>query len=427
MNSARVEKNYEIAREIYADYGVDTEKVLKEFDEIPVSIPCWQGDDIGGFELKAGGASGGIMATGDYPGKPRSVEELRLDMEKAMEYIPGKLKINLHASYGEDYDKDIDRDEYTPKYFEKWVQWAKEKGVGLDFNATTFGHPYAQDGLTISHPDETIRKFWVRHMTAARKIAAYIGMELKQPCVYNTWVQDGMKDMPADRMLYRRLMKESFDEILSEKISPDYVYDALEPKLFGIGVESYTVGSNDFYLSYHQYARANGIGNTIMNLDMGHFHPMESVADKISSVMLFSDKFMAHFTRGIRWDSDHVVINDDNTNDMMREIVRSGVLKDTFIGTDYFDATINRVAAWVIGTRATEKALLGAMLEPSALLKEAELQKDYTKRLVLMDEFKSLPLNAVWEKYCMDKNTAPDAGWLEDLKKYEREVMFKRA
>lgn len=421
-----IEKSYEIAKEIYGDLGVNTDEVLKKFDRIPVSIPCWQGDDVGGFELHAGGVSGGILATGNYPGKPRTVGELRRDMEKSIEYIPGPVKMNLHSSYGENYEPDVDRDNYAPRHFANWVNWAKEKGIGLDFNCTTFGHPMADDGLTISNPKENVRGFWVRHMTAARRIAAYMGKELGRVCVYNTWVQDGMKDMPADRMLYRRLMKDSFDQILSEKITADYVCDALEPKLFGIGSESFTVGSNDFYLSYHGYARANGIGNTVMNLDMGHFHPTEGIADKMSAVMLFSDKVMVHFTRGVRWDSDHVVINNDQVNDTMHEIVRAGILDNVFLGTDYFDATINRVAAWVIGTRATKRALLGAMLEPFHLLKKAELEGDFTARLAMMDEFRSLPVNAVWEKYCIDKGVAVGTAWLDDLKRYEKEVMFRR-
>jgi len=422
----RIEAAYEAAEQIYAEYGVDVSKVLKKFDTIPVSIPCWQGDDVGGFELRGGGASGGIMATGNYPGKPRTTDELRADMEKVFEYVPGRLKINLHSSYGDDYQKGVDRDGYGPENFRKWVAWAKKNKVGLDMNATTFGHPYASDNLTISNPKKEIREFWIRHMTAVRDISEYIGKQLNQPCVYNTWVQDGMKDMPADRMLYRRLMKESFDRIFARKISKKYEYDALEPKLFGVALESYTVGSNDFYLSYHGYAEMKKIGNTIINLDMGHFHPEESVADKISSVMLFSDRFMAHFTRGIRWDSDHVVINDEKTNDMMREIVRCGVLDNAFFGTDYFDASINRVAAWTIGTRAVKRALLTAMLEPVALLKAAEKKGDYTARLAMMDEFRSLPANAVWNRYCLSAGKPVGDSWLEDLKEYEKNVMFKR-
>lgn len=423
----RIEQAYENAKEVYASYSVDTEQVMEKFHTIPISIPCWQGDDVGGFEQKGGGASGGIMATGNYPGKPRTVDELRMDMEKCMEYVPGRVKINLHSSYGEDYEADVDRDGYGPRHFKKWVDWAKTHGIGLDMNATTFGHPLAEENLTISNPRPEIRKFWVRHMQAVREISEYLGRELGTPCVFNTWVQDGMKDMPADRMRYRRFMKESFDDIFSaKKISPAYVYDALEPKLFAVAVESYTVGSNDFYLSYHGHARAKGIGNTIMNLDMGHFHCEESVADKISSVMLYSDKFMAHFTRGIRWDSDHVVINDEKTNEMMREIVRCGVLDDTFFGTDYFDASINRVAAWTIGTRATKRALLTAMLEPVQYLKAAEADGDYTKRLAMMDEFRSLPANSVWEYYCLRQEKAVGMEWMEDLKIYEKEVMFQR-
>lgn len=421
-----VEKAFEAASETYAKLGVDVKAVLEKFDKIPVSIPCWQGDDVGGFEIRGGGTSGGIMVTGNYPGKPRTAEELREDMEKAVSYIPGALKINLHSSYGEGYEKDIDRDEYAPRHFEKWVSWAKEKNLGLDFNCTTFGHPKAADNLTISNPDADIRKFWVRHMIAARKIAEYFGREMGQPCVYNTWVQDGIKDTPADRMKYRRLMKESFDEIFSENISEKYLYDALEPKLFGVGSESFTVGSHDFYLLYHGYARANKIGNTIMNLDMGHFHPTETIDDKISAVMLYTDKLMVHLTRGIRWDSDHVVINSDEVNSVMREVVSAGVLDDAFIGTDYFDATINRIAAWTIGTRATKKALLAAMLEPMNMIKDAENEGDFTKRLALTDEFRSLPASAVWDWYCMSKNVPENTEWLADLKDYEKKVMFKR-
>lgn len=423
----RIIRAYENAREIFGEYGVDVDAVLEKFDTIPVSIPCWQGDDIIGFEGVGGGASGGLMVTGNYPGRPRNPEEYRMDLEKFISYVPGALKVNLHSSYGENYEKGIDRDEYAPRHFEGWVSWAKENKVGLDMNATTFSHPLASDGLTISNPDERIRSFWVKHMQAVREIAEYIGKELSQVCVFNTWVQDGMKDMPANRMKYRAIMKESFDEIFSKKkISPEYVYDALEPKLFAVGVEEYTVGSNDFYLSYHGHARGKGIGNTIMNLDLGHYHCEENVADKISSVMLFSDKFMAHLTRGLRWDSDHVVINDDKTNNMMREIVRCGVLDNAFIGTDYFDASINRVAAWTIGTRATKKALLGAMLEPVQVLQKAENEGDYTLRLALMDEFKSLPVNAVWDYCCMSKGIASGVDWMADLKKYEHEVMLKR-
>ena len=426
-NEKRIQQAFENAKEVYASYGIDVEKVLKKFDTIPVSIPCWQGDDIIGFESSGAGASGGLMVTGNYLGRPRNPEEYRMDLEKCLSYIPGALKVNLHSSYGENYESGIDRDEYAPRHFENWVKWAKEHNVGLDMNATTFSHKYAADGLTISNPDENIRLFWVRHMQAVREIAEYIGKELGQVCVYNTWVQDGMKDMPANRMKYRALMKQSFDEIFSKKkISTDYVYDALEPKLFAVGVEEYTVGSNDFYLSYHGHARAKGIGNTIMNLDLGHFHCEENVADKISAVMLFSDKFMAHLTRGLRWDSDHVVVNDEKTNNMMREIVRCGVLDNAFIGTDYFDASINRVAAWTIGTRATKKALLSAMLEPVHMLHNAEDNKDFTLRLALIDEFKSLPSNAVWEYYCLTKDIPANVEWLDDLKQYEKDVMFKR-
>lgn len=427
MNEKKLISAFNIAKDIYASYGVDVEKVLEKFDTIPVSIPCWQGDDIIGFEAMGAGASGGLMVTGNYPGRPRNPEEYRMDLERSISYIPGALKVNLHSSYGENYETGIDRDEYGPRHFTGWVEWAKKNNVGLDMNATTFSHKYAADGLTISNPDEKIRAFWVRHMQAVREIAEYIGKELGQVCVYNTWVQDGMKDIPANRMKYRQLMKQSFDEIFSKKkISEKYVYDALEPKLFAVGVEEYTVGSNDFYLLYHGHARANGIGNTIMNLDLGHFHCEENVADKISSVMLFSDKFMAHLTRGLRWDSDHVVINDDKINNMMREIVRCGVLDNAFIGTDYFDASINRVAAWTIGTRATKKALLSAMLEPVHMLRDAENNKDYTMRLALIDEFKSLPSNAIWEYYCMSKGVALGIEWMEDLKQYEKNVMFKR-
>ena len=418
---------YENAREVYSGYGIDTDKVLERFEQIPISVPCWQGDDIVGFEPNGAGASGGLMVTGNYPGRPGTPEEYRQDLEKFISYVPGALKLNLHSSYGENYEKGIDRDEYAPRHFKNWVEWAKTHKIGLDMNATTFSHPLAADGLTISNPNEEIRCFWVRHMQAVREIAEYIGRELNSVCVFNTWVQDGMKDIPADRMKYRFLMKKSFDEIFSKKkISSEYVYDALEPKLFAVGVEEYTVGSNDFYLLYHGHAREKGIGNTIMNLDLGHFHCEENVADKISAVMLYSDRFMAHITRGIRWDSDHVVLNDDKTKNMMKEIVRCGVLDNAFIGTDYFDASINRVAAWTIGTRAAKKALLSAMLEPVHLLKKAENEKDFTLRLALIDEFADLPSKAVWDYFCLSHSVPSNEEWINDLKQYEKNVMFKR-
>lgn len=427
MNEKTIIAAFEAAKEVYASYQVDVDSILAKFNTIPISVPCWQGDDIVGFEPAGAGASGGLMVTGNYPGRPRNPEEYRMDIEKFISYVPGALKLNLHSSYGENYEKGIDRDEYAPRHFEGWVNWAKQNGVGLDMNATTFSHKYAADGLTISNPDNRIRSFWVRHMQAVREISEYIGKELGQPCVFNTWVQDGMKDIPADRMKYRILMKQSFDEIFTKKkISPKYVYDALEPKLFAVGVEEYTVGSNDFYLLYHGHARENGIGNTIMNLDLGHFHCEENVSDKISSVMIFSDKFMAHLTRGIRWDSDHVVLNDDKTKNMMREIVRCGVLDNAFIGTDYFDASINRVAAWTIGTRAVKKALLEAMLEPVHLLKEAECENDFTRRLALIDEFSDLPAKSVWNYLCLTNSIPTNEEWLDDLKKYEKSIMSKR-
>lgn len=418
---------YEYAKEIYGEYGVNVDEVLEKFEKIPVSIPCWQGDDIIGFEKSGAGASGGLMVTGNYPGRPRNPDEYRQDLVKCLSYVPGAVKLNLHSSYGENYEKGTDRDEYAPRHFKNWVDWAKQNNVGLDMNATTFSHKYATDGLTISNPDINIRNFWIRHMQAVREIAEYIGKELKVPCVFNTWVQDGMKDMPADRRKYRELMKDSFDKIFSKKkISPEYVYDALEPKLFAVGVEEYTVGSNDFYLLYHGHARENEIGNTIINLDLGHFHCEENVADKISAVTLFSDKFMAHFTRGIRWDSDHVVLNGDKTKNMMKEIVRSDALEKVFIGTDYFDASINRIAAWTIGTCAVKKALLEAMLEPVHLIKKAEIEKDYTLRLALIDEFCELPYKAVWNYLCLKSSKPIGTSWMDDLKKYEKNVMFKR-
>ena len=428
MKSERqIQSAYENAKAVYASYGVDTDAVIRKFSEIPVSVPCWQGDDIIGFERAGAGASGGLMVTGNYPGRPRNPEAYRMDLEKFMSYVPGALKLNLHSSYGEGYEPGIDRDEYAPRHFAGWVEWAKTHHIGLDMNATTFSHPLASSGLTISNPDESIRAFWIRHMQAVREISEYIGKSLGQVCVFNTWVQDGMKDLPANRMKYRALMKDSFDQIFSKKkIDPAYVYDALEPKLFAVGVEEYTVGSNDFYLSYHGYARAHGIGNTIMNLDLGHFHCEENVSDKISAVMLFSDRFMAHLTRGIRWDSDHVVLNDEKTQRMMHEIVRCDVLDQAFIGTDYFDASINRVAAWTIGTRATKKALLAAMLEPVALLWAAEDCGDYTRRLALMDEFSSLPAAAVWDYVCLVSSVPTGVDWLDDLKRYESDVMFQR-
>lgn len=416
----QIEQAYRLARERYAEYGVDTEKAMRRLRKISISLHCWQGDDVGGFENARGLSGGGIMATGTYPGKARTPDELRADIEKALSLIPGRHRLNLHAMYAEARRK-VDRNELEPRHFRGWVQWARANGLGMDFNGTYFSHPKAADGFTLSSANEGIRRFWVEHGIACRKIGAYMGRELGTPCVTNTWIPDGYKDVPVDRKGPRERLRKSLDEIHAQRMNHKYLLDAVEGKLFGLGSESYVVGSHEFYLGY---AVANG---TLLCLDMGHFHPTETVSDKISAVMTFVDEILLHVSRGVRWDSDHVVILSDELQALAQELVRGDYLDRTHIGLDFFDASINRIAAWVTGTRCMTKALLLALLEPTRLLQRMETRGDHTCRLAMLEEVKTLPFGAVWDYYCAKSNVPAGDAWLGEVKAYEENVLSKRA
>ena len=420
MNTtARIENAWKIARDYYGDFGVDAESVLKILQDIPISIHCWQGDDVTGFEHGAGGASGGILATGNYPGRARNAAELRQDLDRAMSVIPGTKRVNLHAIYAET-DGCVDRAELAPEHFRSWIAWARERGIALDFNPTCFSHPKAASGFTLSSRDDAVRAYWIRHVQACRRIAEEFGRALGKRSLMNIWIPDGFKDIPVDRMAARRLLKESLDEILSVPKDPALMRDAVESKLFGVGLESCTVGSHEFYLGY---AVKNGV---MLTLDSGHFHPTETVSDKISAVLLCLDEILLHVSRPVRWDSDHVVILDDELQMIANEIVRCGHERVN-IALDYFDATVNRVAAWAVGTRAMQKALCRALLEPPTL-KKMEAAGDYTGRLILSEEAKSMPWEAVYAWFCL-KNGVPAeaAGVLDAVREYERDVTSKRA
>jgi L-rhamnose isomerase len=419
-NIKRIEDYYKLAKEKYAELGIDTEEVLKQLDSIPVSMHCWQGDDVKGFENPDGELTGGIQATGNHPGKARTPEELRADLEKAFSLIPGKKRVNLHAIYLETKGETVDRDQIEPKHFENWVNWAKKNQLGLDFNPTIFSHPKASDGLTLSHPNEEIRNFWIEHVKRSRKISEYFGKELGTPSVMNIWIPDGFKDIPADRLGPRQRLKDSLDKALTEKIDKKYHLDAVESKVFGIGSESYVVGSHEFYMGY---AVQN---NLLLCLDAGHFHPTETISNKISSISLFVDEILLHVSRPVRWDSDHVVILDDELMAIAQEIVRGNLLNRVHIGLDFFDASINRIAAWTIGTRNMLKALLMALLEPSDELQKAEVEFDFTTRLAMLEELKSYPWQAVWDYYCYTKGVPTGMEWLKEVKEYEKIVLANR-
>jgi len=418
-DTQKIEQAYELARERYAELGVDTGKAIERLGAIPISLHCWQGDDVGGFE-GATELSGGIMATGAYPGKARTADELRTDFEKAVSLIPGKHRMNLHAMYAEAEGK-ADRNELEPEHFAAWVQWAKANGLGMDFNGTYFSHPKADSGFTLSSADEGVRKFWIEHGIACRKIGAYMGKELGTPCVTNVWIPDGYKDIPIDRLGPRRRLADSLDQIFAEKIDPQVHLDAVESKLFGIGAESYTVGSHEFYLGYATSRQ------TLLCLDAGHYHPTEVISEKISSVLMFVPELLLHVSRPVRWDSDHVVILDDELRAIAQELVRHDFLGRVHIGLDFFDASINRIAAWVIGTRCMIKALLIALLEPTGKLRQMEAEGDFTARLALLEELKTLPLGAVWDYYCVKSDVPVGPAWLAEAKTYENDVLSKRA
>ncbi|HUL52061.1 MAG TPA: L-rhamnose isomerase [Opitutaceae bacterium] len=412
---------YSFAQEAYAAAGVDTEAALAKLSRTPISLHCWQGDDVGGFEKPHAVLSGGgIQATGNYPGKARTIDELRADFEEALSLIPGKHRINLHACYADLRGKKVDRNAYAVEHFQSWIDWAKARGLGMDFNPTCFAHPLADGGFTLSHPDAKIRQFWIEHCIACRRIGAAIGKQLGTACVTNVWIPDGYKDLPADRKSPRERLAQSLDAVFAEKLNAEHNLDAVESKLYGIGVESYTVGSHEFYLGYavkHQI---------LYCLDAGHYHPTESLADKISSVLQFVPGILLHVSRGVRWDSDHVVLFDDPTRAIMEEVVRGGFLDRTHIGLDYFDASINRVAAWTIGARNALKCLLVALLEPTKQLRTAEAAGDHTARLALMEELKTLPFAAVWDEHCRRLNVPLGRDWLTEVRHYEKAALSKR-
>ncbi|HEX4086779.1 MAG TPA: L-rhamnose isomerase [Chthoniobacteraceae bacterium] len=413
---------YPSARQAYFHLGVDTETALATLAATPISLHCWQGDDVGGFE-RAGAelTGGGIQTTGNYPGKARTLPELRQDLDLALKLIPGRHRLNLHAIYGDFGGKTVERNQIEPGHFQSWIDWAKERGMGLDFNPTYFSHPLADDGATLTHRDPAVRQFWIEHGIACRHIGAEMGRQLGSPTVTNVWIPDGSKDLTVDRKGPRERLEQSLDALFAEPIDPKLHLDAVESKLFGIGSESYVPGSHEFYLGYAVKNRK------LVCLDAGHYHPTETLADKISSVLQFVPEIILHVSRGVRWDSDHVVLMDDPTRGIMEEIVRGDFLARTHIGLDYFDASINRIAAWVIGSRAALKALLGALLEPLAKLRALEREGDFTARLALLEESKALPLGAVWNEHCRRQGSPEGLDWLAEIKSYEGAVLSRRA
>ena len=416
MNEQKIKQAYDLAVERYAAIGIDVEKVMDQLQKVQLSLHCWQADDVTGFE-STGELTGGIQATGNYPGKARNIDELRADILKAASLIPGNHRLNLHEIYGDFGGKFVDRDEVAPEHFESWMQWAAENNMKLDFNSTSFSHPKSGD-LSLSNPDEGIRSFWIEHTKRCRAVAEEMGKRQGDSCIMNLWVHDGSKDITVNRMKYRALLKDSLDQIFAQKY--DNMKDCIESKVFGIGLESYTVGSNDFYIGY---AAQN---QKIITLDTGHFHPTESVADKVSSMLLYVPELMLHVSRPVRWDSDHVTIMNDDTLDLCKEIVRCDALDRVHVGLDYFDASINRIGAYVIGSRATQKCMLQALLEPLAQLRQYEANGQGFQRLALLEECKSLPWNAVWDMFCLKNNVPVGESFIAEVEKYEAEVTSKR-
>lgn len=414
-----IEQAWGLAKQRFAAVGVDVDAALARLDTLPVSMHCWQGDDVTGFENPDGVLTGGIQATGNYPGKARNATELRSDLELALTLIPGPKRLNLHAIYLES-DTPVARNKIEPRHFSRWVEWAKKHHLGLDFNPSCFSHPLSADGFTLSHANPEIRQFWIEHCQASRRVSAYFGEQLGTPSVMNIWIPDGMKDTPIDRLAPRQRLLSALDEVISEKLNPNHHIDAVESKLFGIGAESYTVGSNEFYMGYAASRQ------TALCLDAGHFHPTEVISDKISSAMLYVPRLLLHVSRPVRWDSDHVVLLDDETQAIASEIIRHDLFDRVHIGLDFFDASINRIAAWVIGTRNMKKALLRALLEPTEMLRQLELRGDYTARLALLEEQKSLPWQAIWEGYCQRNDVPVDARWLNAVRDYEQQTLSQR-
>ena len=420
MTQLSTERAYSLACEAFADIGVDAEAALARLDLIPISLHCWQGDDVRGFENPDAQLSGGIQATGNYPGRARNAAELRDDADLAMAQIPGPLRFNLHAIYL-DTDRSVGRNEIRPEHFQRWVDWAKDRKLGLDFNPSCFSHPLSEGNLTLSHPDRRIRNFWIEHCKASRAVSAHFGKSLGTPSVMNIWVPDGSKDQPLDRFGPRRRLLDALDEVIATPYPREHHRDAVEGKLFGIGAEAYTVGSHEFYLGYAISRK------TMLCLDAGHFHPTEIISDKLSAVLNYVDGVLLHVTRAVRWDSDHVVLLDDETQAIANEVVRGGVIDRVSIGLDFFDASINRVAAWVIGTRNVRKALLRALLEPHARLADVEARQDTTARLAMFEEQKSMPWTAIWDYYCESRGVPVGLGWLARVRAYEREMILRRA
>lgn len=421
MKKEFVQRAYELAKEQYATLGVDTDAAIERMKEVKISLHCWQADDVSGFEKPdstLGG--GGIQVTGNYPGKARSIAEMQLDIEKSMSLLPGKQKLNLHAIYGDFSGKFVDRNQIEVKHFQGWIDWAKQLGIGLDFNATCFSHPKADDGFTLSSKNESVRKFWVEHVKKCRIIAAEMGKQLGTPCVHNLWIPDGSKDVPVDRAGHRALLTKSLDEIFEVKYSKAYLKDAIECKLFGIGSEAMVVGSHEFYMGY---AMKN---NTLLCLDNGHFHPTEQVGDKISSCLLYVDELLLHVTRGLHWDSDHVVTLNDEIMLIAQEVIRGKALDRVNVGLDYFDGSLNRIGAYVVGTRAAQQAFLFALLEPTELIKKQEESGKNFERLAYLEGMKTMPFGAVYDKYCLDNHVPAGIDYIAEIQKYEKEVLSNR-
>ncbi|MFX1339311.1 MAG: L-rhamnose isomerase [Promethearchaeota archaeon] len=417
-----IEKSYKLAEKRYFEYGINTEEILNKLKKVSLSIHCWQGDDVGGFErTDAGLSGGGILATGNYPGKARTIQELQQDLEKAISLIPGEShRVNLHSIYGDFGGKFIERNEIKSEFYQGWIDWAKNNNLKIDFNSTLFSHPNADNGFTLSSKSKEIREFWIEHVNRCREISAEIGKQLGDSCIQNIWIPDGSKDIPVDRMGHRQLLKESLDEIFKKKFSSNLMKDSIEGKLFGIGSEAFVVGSHDFYLSY-------AISHKMMlTIDTGHFHPTESIADKISAILPFIPELMLHISRGLRWDSDHVVIVSDDLIQLYEEVIRSQATDRIHFALDFFDASINRIGAWVIGARAVQKALLYALLQPIKILKDYEENAKYFQRLSLLEELKTLPFGAVWDYFCFKNNVPIGKEWIKEIEKYEEMVLKKR-
>lgn len=421
VSEQHVQNAYASASERYAALGVDTNRALQTLAGIALSMHCWQGDDVAGFENSGEGLSGGIAATGNYPGKARTATELRQDLDQAYRLIPGQHRLNLHALYAETGGKRVERNALLPEHFAAWAEWAKANHHGVDFNPSLFSHPKAASGFTLADYDPGVRRFWIEHCIASRNIGAYFGQQLGTPCVTNIWIPDGFKDTPVDRKTPRELLKAALDDVFAQPLDPRYNLDAVESKLFGLGVESYTVGSNEFYLGY---AATKGV---LLCLDAGHFHPTEGIADKISAALLFVPELLLHVSRGVRWDSDHVVTYTDDLQAIAQEIVRGGYLSRVHIGLDYFDASINRIAAWTIGMRNTQRALLAALLEPLDEMRELEKCGDYSTRLALIEELKALPVGQVWDYFCLTQGAPVGLAFMDSIKAYEKSVLSLRS